>query len=383
MNSKQRVTACINRKTIDAVPLGFYLVDHDIISKVIGRPTYVRNNAAKQIALWEGRRDEVVESMKADIVEFYRKIDVCDIITFKEACVVPPGNYVPEKPKQLSDTCWEDKHGRVYQLSEMSNEFVCVKDPTNENRQWTLDEFKQPLEAAPPDPSTLEVYDHLIGHLSDDRYIAGLTAGFSLMTCLGGMERGLMEYALNPEIVAAAMSRQADWQNRMDKYFLRPGIGGAFIESDMCSTQGPLIAPQMFRDYCLPSVKSRIAHLRGRDNLQIIMHSCGNSRQIIPDFIDAGVQVYQSLQNIPAMWVGDLKKEFGDRLVLWGGVPVEELVLGTPHSVRSAVRRAMEAAAPGGGFILGPSHSIAYGTKYDNFTAMLDEFNRLRCKFAG
>jgi hypothetical protein len=35
-------------------------------------------------------------------------------------------------------------------------------------------------------------------------------------------------------------------------------------------------------------------------------------------------------------------------------------------------------ATRGGGFILGPSHSIAYGTKYENFMAMLDEFDRLR-----
>lgn len=82
------------------------------------------------------------------------------------------------------------------------------------------------------------------------------------------------------------------------------------------------------------------------------------------------------------MWVGTPKKEFGDRLVLWGGVPAEELALGTPESVRKAVRRAMEEAAPGGGFILGPSHSVACGTKYANFMAMLDEFDRLRFKFA-
>ncbi len=35
----------------------------------------------------------------------------------------------------------------------------------------------------------------------------------------------------------------------------------------------------------------------------------------------------------------------------------------------------------GGGFILGPSHSIAYGTKYENFMALLDEFVKLRDKY--
>jgi len=32
----------------------------------------------------------------------------------------------------------------------------------------------------------------------------------------------------------------------------------------------------------------------------------------------------------------------------------------------------------GGGFILGASHSIAVGTRYENFMAMLEEFDRLR-----
>ena len=60
---------------------------------------------------------------------------------------------------------------------------------------------------------------------------------------------------------------------------------------------------------------------------------------------------------------------------------MEELITGSAEDVRQAVRTAMERGAPGGGFILGPSHSVAFGTKYENFMAMLDEFDRLRDKF--
>ncbi|MFQ6097033.1 MAG: uroporphyrinogen decarboxylase family protein, partial [Armatimonadota bacterium] len=66
------------------------------------------------------------------------------------------------------------------------------------------------------------------------------------------------------------------------------------------------------------------------------------------------------------------------RMAVWGGVRVENLVSGTMEDVRADVRRAMKHAKPGGGFILGSTHSIAVGTKYDNFMAMLDEFERLR-----
>ena len=65
-------------------------------------------------------------------------------------------------------------------------------------------------------------------------------------------------------------------------------------------------------------------------------------------------------------------------MAVWGGVRVENLVSGTPEDVRADVRRAMAVAKPGGGYILGSSHSIAVGTKYDNLMAMVDEFERLR-----
>ena len=73
-----------------------------------------------------------------------------------------------------------------------------------------------------------------------------------------------------------------------------------------------------------------------------------------------------------------IKEMTGNRIAAWGGVDVANLVGGSPEDVRADVRRAMESAKAGGGFILGPSHSIAYGTKYDNFMAMLDEFDKLR-----
>ncbi len=72
-----------------------------------------------------------------------------------------------------------------------------------------------------------------------------------------------------------------------------------------------------------------------------------------------------------------VKHSHGDRLALWGGVAVENILGGTLEDVRQDVRRAMQCAKPDGGFILGSSHSIDVGSKYDNFMALLDEHRRL------
>jgi len=381
MNSKERVRAAINLEVPDEVPLGFYVVDYDIIEKVIGRKTYVRNKIESKIAFWEGRRDEVVESYKKDTVEFYRKIDLVDLITFKEAPIVPPKGYKPDPPKKIADDTWRDREGRIWKISELSNDITCVEDPTAEAREYTVEMFKNPPEDVPPDPSIFEACDYIVEHLGKDRYIAGVSGGITAMVLLGGMERGLMEYILNPDLVKAATAYQVARQNMMDRYYIRPGQDGVLLEQDMAGTGGPFISPAMFREFCFPAMKERRDHIKSTAPLQIILHNCGNNWALMDMFIEAGVQCYQSLQTNAGMEVGRLKAAYGDKLCFWGGIALENLIAGGPDDVRRNVREAMERGAPGGGFILGPSHSIAKGTKYENFMAMLDEYDKLKGKY--
>ena len=148
----------------------------------------------------------------------------------------------------------------------------------------------------------------------------------------------------------------------------------------MAGSNGPLISPQMFREMCLPLLKERIGRVKEQVP-QVIFHNCGNNIPLMDMFIECGVDCYQSLQTTAGMEVGLLKENFGDHLCFWGGMPLELLIDGTPDQVRQAVRTALERGAPGGGFILGPSHSIAKNTQYDNFLAMLDEFVSRRDKY--
>jgi len=59
-----------------------------------------------------------------------------------------------------------------------------------------------------------------------------------------------------------------------------------------------------------------------------------------------------------------------------GGVAVEHLVDGSPEAVSRDAERAILACKPGGRFIFGSSHSIAVGTRWENFQAMLEVWRR-------
>lgn len=148
-------------------------------------------------------------------------------------------------------------------------------------------------------------------------------------------------------------------------------------EYDMAGTNGPLVSPSMFRELCFPYYKERIQHIK-QYVPQVILHNCGNNLPIMDMLVDGGIDAYESIQTNSAMSVETLIKGYGGRLCVWGAVALEWLIDGTPDDARREVHRCFEDAKDAPGFILGPSHSIAFGTKYDNFMAMLDEFVKLR-----
>ncbi|HBC89661.1 MAG TPA: hypothetical protein DCZ94_22205 [Lentisphaeria bacterium] len=377
MNSIERVTNAIARNPVDRIPLGFYAVDCDTVEKVLGRPSIMRDKVEIQLSLWYGRRDEVAEKLKKDTVEFYRKIDCADIILAKEAQILPPKNYEPEFPEKLPDDNYRMKDGRIFKAVAEHNDVQCIHDP-RPRKEYSVKDFEDVSEPKQPDPSQFEVFDHLVAQLGKDRYIAS-SAKLDIMPMIGGMEEGLMMYALQPEVIEASNRQTVAKERELDQFKIRPGTHGVLVENDMGGTNGPLISPDMFRELCFPYMKQRIESLK-RYRSQVVLHCCGKAIPLIEMFIDAGVDCYQSLQTTAGMDVGILKGKFGSKLSFWGGVPVEELIAGTPDEVRKSVRYAIEKGAPGSGFILGPSHSIAKNTKYENFMAMLDEYVKLRDK---
>jgi uroporphyrinogen-III decarboxylase len=69
-----------------------------------------------------------------------------------------------------------------------------------------------------------------------------------------------------------------------------------------------------------------------------------------------------------------LKREFGDRIVFWGGgVDTQKtLPFGTPEEVRAEVTDRLRTFAPGGGYVFGSIHNIQANTPPENVVAMFE-----------
>lgn len=383
MNSNERVRAVFRGDIPDRVPWGEWAVDSDAVAHVIGRPTYVRAKARSRIALWEGRRDEVVQSWKADGIEFYRKFPLLDIVTLPGATwdAGPPGEAV-RAPRQVDKVTWRFDDGRVLRYSEPTQDITLIEDPREWIQPFRAEDFPLPGERGwktpkPPDPAIFQVADAIIAAFRGQRFIAGLSGGEIPLPFFGGMQRGMVELVERPDLVGRMVRHWCATQNANDPFFIRPGQDAVLWGADFAFNAGPFISPAAFRDILLPSLIERTSRVKAAGQI-VVHHACGNNEKLLPMFVEAGFDCYQSIQRSAGMDLEKVRRIVGPNMVLWGNLPLEILQGGTPDDVRKAVRETVEAGKRVGRFIFGSSHSIAVGTPCDNFMAMADEFEKVR-----
>lgn len=375
MNSKERVRTVLAGGIPDRVPLGDWAIDHDTVERVLGRPTYLRNKAACQIAFWEGRHAEVERSWIDDTIALHRAVPF-DIVTFPMASWSIPGP-TADPPRQVGEGTWEDRSGRVYRYTAAADDILCIADPAAEAKAWTAADF--PADPGPArrwNDASRRVVDAVIDALGRDKYIAGPGGGEVGMVLPGGLARGCELLAEAPEVVDAAVAHHLARAER-DDINIHPGQDAVLWGDDFGHKIGTFISPRSFRRHYRAAIERRTAAIHAR-GLKVLKHCCGNVRALLDDFAGMGYDAYQSIQPTAGMDIAAVKASHGDRLVLWGGVAVEALIGGTPAEVRAQTARALETCKPGGRFILGSSHSIAVGTRWDNWRAMLEVWRERR-----
>ena len=148
------------------------------------------------------------------------------------------------------------------------------------------------------------------------------------------------------------------------------------IASDDSGTQrGEFIRPDLWAEMIKPHYRKLCDWIHQHTSWRTFLHSCGSVYNLIPHFIDAGIDILNPVQTSAAnMDPARLKKEFGGRIVFWGGGCDTQTVLGgaTPEEVREHVRERLKIFAPGGGYVFNQVHNIQRNVPTENVFAMLD-----------
>jgi uroporphyrinogen decarboxylase len=131
----------------------------------------------------------------------------------------------------------------------------------------------------------------------------------------------------------------------------------------------------MYRKQIKPHHKRLLDFIHSRTNAKLFFHSCGSIRPVIPDLIEIGVDILNPVQvNTAGMDSAELKREFGEDIVFWGGGVDTQRVLGTgtPGEVKDEVKRRLDDFMPGGGFVFATIHDIQGNVPEENVVAMCE-----------
>ena len=147
-----------------------------------------------------------------------------------------------------------------------------------------------------------------------------------------------------------------------------------FIRNDFGTQTGPLISKEHFERFISPCIK-RLVEVAHRYEIKTMLHSSGGIRPLLPSIIGTGIDALHALQpDCPGMQGGTIKKEFGHKLVLSGGIDARGVLLhGTTTEVKQSVRETLRILVPGGGYLAAPSvDAITEDTPVANILAMYD-----------
>jgi uroporphyrinogen decarboxylase len=374
MLPRERVLTTLGHNEPDRIPWGEHLIDFNIYEEILGRKSFVNSHFYQQKALWEGRRDEVVEHYKRDLPDLAEALGL-DIVTLPFA--LPGKNDKPKPMKQIDDETYEDENGSTYHVSGSCWLLPYKKNtdsyvpPTIESIEEQIDEVKS---AAPDDPqdSKYELQRYIVSKMKGTHFIAALGGGIGWPKFGRTAEESWINLIEQPEIGKKMSELSCERSLRTLRVCAELGLDGIIPCADYGNSQNLDASPDVYRELIYPFQKKQVeeAHRLG---LKILLHCCGHIMPIIDEIADL-YDAYEAIQTSAGMDIKALKERVGNKTTLWGGIMHEHLNGGTIEDIQADAAYSFSNGAPGGGFILGSSHSLAVGAKIEN----VREMKRLR-----
>ncbi len=375
MNSKERVFAAINHQEPDRVPVGEWGIDHDHVSRIIGKHTYWRNRKDTTLALWDNRRDEVVESLKEDCCRLVEALDY-DIVTVD--MVPSKDHHVDDPPKSIGEGLWQDKRGNVYKYAASNDSIQLIQSAAGEP------EFKEELDEEDLqkawdrirdfDDSRFELIDYIADKYAGERAVLCRSMdiyGYVMAPFHGKYEDNLILTLTAPEEILKLHDACVAWNHHLIEHCAEKNVALIMQGQDFGMNTGCILRPDSIRQLYVPLMK-RVNDDAKAHGIIPFYHCCGNIWDIMDDFVAAGYRGYQSIQESAGMDTRKVKERYGDKLALWTGVQCETLVEGSTDDLVREVTQNLDFLMPGGGFIFGSTNSVQFGAKTDNYLRALD-----------
>jgi uroporphyrinogen decarboxylase len=190
---------------------------------------------------------------------------------------------------------------------------------------------------------------------------------------LRGFENLLVDVIENPDFFEAALDQLMYLYLAFVEYTAELKADAILFGDDWGDQRGVIIGSKRWRQFLKPRWAQIYASVH-RHGMIVMHHSCGSVADIMPDLIEIGIDVLESVQPEAAgMNPYELKQKWGDKITFWGGLGSQSILpFGSPQQIVSEVRRLRQECGRSGGYILAPAKPLQPETPVENMVALLD-----------
>lgn len=190
---------------------------------------------------------------------------------------------------------------------------------------------------------------------------------------LRGMEKLLADYIVNPEFVEKLYDSIYPLYGEVWARAVESGVDMIGVGGDIAMHDRVMMGPDAWRRIDKPRMAEIISRSRKiNPDVHVFIHSDGNLWEIMEDLIEIGFDVIDPIQP-ECMDPVEVKKRWGDRIVLHGGGSVQHtLPFGTVAEVHQEVTRLIENCGYNGGFVLRASNAISFDCPLENILTFFE-----------
>ncbi|MDO8686090.1 MAG: uroporphyrinogen decarboxylase family protein [Clostridiales bacterium] len=190
-----------------------------------------------------------------------------------------------------------------------------------------------------------------------------------------GLEGLSFTFYDDPELIEDMMDNRMELMLAiLDKSLKDTELDMFMFWEDMACKNGPLLSPEMFKKFMVPRYRKITDFLRKKGVDIIIVDSDGDISKLIPLWLTAGVNGMTPFEVQSGMDVVKLRKEYGNDLLMMGGIDKKVLAM-TKRDIDEEIKRIYPIISKGG-YIPIPDHSIPPDVPLENFLYYMTQLDK-------
>jgi len=343
MNSRERFINAVSGKPVDALPINIWMSD----------------SAKRKYMEFSGvSKDEMEELVNPGKTYSGKRYEV-----------------LKENGKADLEADWYDEFGVGWKNEPGDGGAVNTVAPLKD-----IDDLKS---YRLPDVKSVYSFQNAAKQVSEEKGIKYCVAYqafgtfFNKYRFLRGFENGLVDMMLEQDKVEGFLDRLLEYQLEIARNYIACGVDAVETGDDVALQKGLVINPEIWRKLIKPRMAKLIAFYKSA-GVQSIHHCCGDTYDIIKDYIEIGIDCLNPVQP-ESMSIEKLVEEFGSDLTFYGGVGVQSVLQhGTPADVDKAVARTIEILGSRRRYIIGASHTVQECIPCENMKAFFEAVAKYR-----